>query len=510
MNASDARDARLVRIGRYVLTRTLGAGGMGEVYKARAYGAAGVEKDLCVKRIRHERLSSRPAVERFIEEARLSMTLTHGNIVQVFDFGRSADEYFLAMEWVDGADLGRVLEHARSDRDPLAPVVAVHVSACLARALAYAHAPTHGGRAVIHCDLKPANVLLSRSGEVKLADFGAAATLGTDITAGTKGYMAPERALGSPADARVDLYSLGVVLVEMLSGHPPPHDDAHHETVPADLRELVRSLLESDPAQRAADARIVADSLEAWVSRARASGSLVPAADLARRAAASAIVPKPLAGATAIETDASFERDGNDDRAFHDRMTAPTRTEVPRPRSNARGWAMPGTMRWRSAVFLIGLGIGAMLFARLFVGTSNRRITERVDGGARPRATTAAPAQSRDAGVASATAPDAGPTSAPRNTGTVEVVTERVARVPPATLDVNAIPWAEITIDGRRVGESPVFGIEVAPGRHTIVLTNPELGARRTTRIVVASGEHRHVVLTLDSPAPPPTEGPAP
>jgi serine/threonine protein kinase len=228
------------RVGRYVLVESLGEGGMSHVHRARAYAAAGVTKDVCVKRIRDERLTRRGAVERFIEEARVSMSLAHGNIVPVFDFGRAGGEYFLAMEWIDGADLRAIAKDARVRGAPLRPEVVAHVGAEVARALAYAH---DRARPVVHRDVKPANVLTSRHGEVKLGDFGIARAESRlhqtqpGLARGTPSYMAPEvHATQDQASIASDLFSVGIVLLEMLT--------------------LRRSYLKKTPGSQAQDLRL--------------------------------------------------------------------------------------------------------------------------------------------------------------------------------------------------------------------------------------------------------------
>src|ERR1043165_3894845 len=162
-------------LGRYELLRPLARGGMGEVYLARRR-AAGVEKWLVVKRMRPERAGDARFMDLFKREAMLSMSLAHQNIVPVFDFGRSGDQVFLAMERVEGRDLGSTL--ARSGVPPLPPVVAAFIAAECCQARDYAHRRKRDDGTdlgIVHRDVTPRNVLVSWSGEVKLTDFGIAA-----------------------------------------------------------------------------------------------------------------------------------------------------------------------------------------------------------------------------------------------------------------------------------------------------------------------------------------------
>src|SRR5262245_17620824 len=192
--------AAMTRLGRYEVLSTLGRGGMAEVFLARSRGPGGVEKLVCVKRVLPALIQDPRIARRFVDEARAALSLRHANIVPVFELGRHGQELFLVMEWVDGCDLGRLLAAAQ----PLQPVVAAHVASEVAKALAYAHAA-----GLIHRDVTPRNVLLSRAGEVRLADFGISRALGaTGTTAGTPRYMAPEQARGESPTPRDDLYSL--------------------------------------------------------------------------------------------------------------------------------------------------------------------------------------------------------------------------------------------------------------------------------------------------------------
>ena len=207
-------------LGRYELLRPLARGGMAEVYLARRR-AAGVEKLLVVKRIRPERSGDARFLEMFMREARLSMSLAHQNIVPVFDFGRIDDQVFLAMERIEGKDLGSSLARATDRR--LSPLLAAFVAAECCQALDYAHhrkSPDGTALGVVHRDVTPRNVLLSWVGEVKLTDFGIAALAGdtTSRSLGTPQYMAPEQARGEAIDARADVYALGLVLRELLTG----------------------------------------------------------------------------------------------------------------------------------------------------------------------------------------------------------------------------------------------------------------------------------------------------
>ena len=184
-------------MGRYELLSPLGRGGMGEVFLARRRGPGGVEKRLVVKRIHPERAGDVRLHELFVQEARLSLSLAHKNIVSVFDFGRAGEELFIAMEFVDGRDLARALVRAKERGRPPEPGVVAYVAMEACQALEYvqkARDETGRAREIVHRDISPRNLMLSFAGEVKLVDFGVAHVVVNDRARGargTPGYMAP-------------------------------------------------------------------------------------------------------------------------------------------------------------------------------------------------------------------------------------------------------------------------------------------------------------------------------
>ena len=204
--------------GRYQVIERIGVGGMAEVYRARDELLG---REVAVK-VLSERLSSdRSFVERFRREAQAAANLSHPNIVSLYDYGSEGATNFIVMEYIDGRSLGEVI----TQEAPLLPERAAEIAADVAKALERAH-----NAGLVHRDIKPNNIMMTSSGQTKVTDFGIVRALGgetesqmtqTGMVIGTAAYLSPEQAQGSPVDARSDVYSLGCVLYEMLTGNPP-------------------------------------------------------------------------------------------------------------------------------------------------------------------------------------------------------------------------------------------------------------------------------------------------
>ncbi len=272
--------------GEYTLQRRLGVGGMAETFIATRIRAGSVEQTVCLKRVLPAFCQDKTFVAQFHREARIAGALRHSNVVGVLEFGEHDGEQFIAMELVDGVDLRALL--AATPKKRLPPGVVLHLTIELAYALEHAHnLETANMRGIVHRDLTPSNVLLSTDGEIKLSDFGVAkaiqgSTVGTasGFIKGKVPYMAPEQMKGAQVDGRVDLFSLGVVMYEALSGQRPflgSHDvevmmkivgDERlpllevAPDVPAGLATIVEGLLESDVSKRIPSAAALLEQLD--------------------------------------------------------------------------------------------------------------------------------------------------------------------------------------------------------------------------------------------------------
>jgi eukaryotic-like serine/threonine-protein kinase len=306
--------------GRYRLLERLGQGGMAEVFKAKSYGVEGFEKILVIKRILPELSSSQDFVSMFIHEAKLAVRLSHANIVQVFDLGKAPggetggvaepDAYYIAMEYVHGLDLASILARSRRQQLMLPIAMSAFVASEVAKGLDHAHRRRDERMrplGIVHRDVSPQNVLVSFEGEVKVTDFGIAKARGAiDRDApeetqdkrlqGKFGYMSPEQARGESVDARSDLFSLGTIVYECVSGVNPFSAPTTFETLrrvqaceypplsllrpeaPPELIAILKTAMAKSPEDRFADAGRMYEALIAFLY---GQGSRYGANDLA-------------------------------------------------------------------------------------------------------------------------------------------------------------------------------------------------------------------------------------
>ncbi|MBI2343201.1 MAG: PEGA domain-containing protein [Deltaproteobacteria bacterium] len=215
------------QFGRFYLLEKLAVGGMAEIYKAKTYGAEGFEKLLVIKRILPHCAADKEFISMLIDEAKLSVLLAHANIVQVYDLGKVGDDFFISMEYINGVNLRDILYRCRELERPIPPELAMYTVSEVAKGLDYAHRKTDTHNhplGIVHRDVSPQNILISFEGEVKIVDFGiakAAMNISHTMAGILKGkiaYMSPEQALGKPIDYHTDLFSLGIILYECLTG----------------------------------------------------------------------------------------------------------------------------------------------------------------------------------------------------------------------------------------------------------------------------------------------------
>ncbi len=266
--------------GHYFLTRRIAIGGMAEVFAAKLYGADGFEKDIVIKQILPQYARDPEFVQSFVAEAKIVVSLSHANIASIYELGRVEGTYFIAMELVDGLDVFAMIDGAKRMGERIDPGLSLLIAEEVSKGLDYAHrklGPDGQPLGLVHRDLSPRNVLVSREGEVKILDFGIAKTRSeaaampktrAGVVKGTTGYMSPEQATGGEVDSRTDVYQTGLLLWELLTGESlfwRPDDGETRElmrrhrvvapseinpAIPEELDRLVLSALVRDPARR--------------------------------------------------------------------------------------------------------------------------------------------------------------------------------------------------------------------------------------------------------------------
>jgi len=317
----------LTPFGRFQLIKKLATGGMAEVFLARQPMGGGTDgRHVVIKRILPH-LSGDPAyVKMFQNEARLAAQFSHPNIAHIFEYGEEAGTWFIAMEFIHGEDLGRLMRQAWATQQWVATPLSLRIVASACEGLHYAHQ-----RSVVHRDISPQNILISFDGSVKVVDFGIA-RVGTDASSastsgGIKGkfaYLAPEQAASGPLDARTDVFALGLVLYELLTGVRPLKRDSDMATLMAaaecvieppsvavemsgELDEIVMRALAKSPADRYPDARAFHAAIEGYLTQKQLVASSVQLSELMHTLFAARLAEESVAGAplpVEVEVDA--------------------------------------------------------------------------------------------------------------------------------------------------------------------------------------------------------------
>ncbi|MBI5528857.1 MAG: protein kinase [Deltaproteobacteria bacterium] len=518
-------------LGKYELGAQIACGGMAEIFHATLRGAGGFAKEVCVKLIQPQ-YSADPEFRRMFEnEALIAGRLQNANVVQVLDYDRDGDLCYIAMEYVFGKDLRAVMTRAaeRGERLPLA--LAARVALDAARGLSAAHrltGPDGAPTPVVHRDVSPHNILVSFAGEVKITDFGiarlraAASFTREGALKGKVNYMSPEQAAGAALDVRSDVFSLGIVLWEMLAGarlfdadsevtvlekvrHSPiPKPSELSRYVPPDLDTLVMQALERDPAGRFSDAGAMADALQkflyAWTHDLDEES---PAVFLLR------IYPEEKRPAARPGTEVLVYAEGGPSAPAASQPVAAAPGEPTAARKGKRA-GRPAIVLGAAAL-LVAAAAGAVwfFFGRPFApapapvqttapAAEVGRKAEAPPGG--PKA--AAPATtevecspgtpSRACGSSEAAAEPAaaGPQDETEPRAAAKKPAKAVPKAPKTgTLTINARPWAHVYFKGSKLGTTPLSGVALPEGEQKIILKNPEIGVQKEVRVRIVAGE---------------------
>ena len=485
---------QLVR--RYDIGGLIAEGGMAEIVAASAVTEAGVSKRVALKRIRTGSSSDPQFVARFFDEVRLAMQLSHANVVQVFDFGRTeGNEFFLAMEFVEGVDVQRLRRLPDGARLP--PPEALHLVAQMLRGLDYAHRRTDSDNrplGIVHLDVKPANVLVSFEGEVKLTDFGVArsrdARRPTEGISGTIPFMSPEQTRGEAVDLRSDVFSAGVLLYTLLAGECPFGEDDTGETLSAIqlcayrpptglelahvFEPLLRRALAARPDDRFPSAGAFADAIDelmfaqGWRGGVGALRDRLRAAFPHERDRLNALFEPSTRREGLTVTRAASAREGT----VLSRVVAASHAAEP-PRRRTVVAVAPSPRRF-AVPALLGLGVAMVIGAGALIWTRPKRApTPPVTSTVTPTATlTPTPTNTN---TNTNTIPSASTqTSASASTSTSASTSAKMG-----SISVNASPWATVHVNGKLAGTTPILRFPVRAGRASVTIENPKLGRKQ-------------------------------
>ncbi len=509
--------------GNYLLDELIAEGGMARVYRARLRGVGGFEKPLVVKQVRPELAKDPRFVAMFVEEAKTLVKLSHPHIVPIYELGVVDGTYFLAMDLVDGATLSAILRDG-----PLPPEAVARLGWQVCDALHHAH----DRFGLVHRDVTPRNILVDRDGQVRLVDFGIAtpaAGVAGDVF-GSPGYMSPEQLRGEPLDGRSDLFTLGAVLFECLTGQPAflrRERDASREAilhgehpplpaaVPPELARSVTQMLAATPSARPASAAEVGRRLRTWLAThhpegagpelgARAAQAMTsreppgdgPVTVTSRKAdqrvqtlATSAVLDEARRPRASFAPQSSSSDSGPATQPIEGRRRradTPRTVGLPRPPeasvrdSSAASAARARLMQTAAPLLLLAVLGGGLWWAQ--------RSAPPVD--TRPRAVPPKPSPAVEEPPVVPTAAAEAPQLAPETPAPTAMEAQAPA-VRRATLQVGAVPFATVTLDRRRVGDTPLRALRVPPGHHLLVLDH-ELGQLRVP-LDVGPGERVQV-----------------
>lgn len=467
-----------MRIGRYELFDRIGIGGMAEVFRARAYGAEGFQKNVVLKRILPHLSHDAEFKSMFVDEAKITVALQHANIVQVLDLGQIDEQLFIAMELVEGTDLGRLMDALKKRGEVLSLHDALYITIETLKGLHHAHT-SHDAQGrplvVVHRDVSPSNVLISHAGEVKIGDFGIAtaarrSTQRTQqgIVKGKLRYMSVEQLENIQVDGRADVYSMGRVVLQMLTGKAPFSGMKERDIITAirggdfpRVEELVPSIdVELAAILNRATAHLRQDRYqsaeefqEALHDFAFSRGLKLSPRPLKERLARvfpqNAAPTRPEDVSLGVITGTVIADGVSEEGVTTLRTHSVVDGKAARPQPSQRGpstrvWEEPKPRRWRTP--LIVLGALVLLSVAAVVAYPYLPLDP---------STTPLPGSSPQAAVSASPTPAGG-------------------QMATGLLSFDVKPWAEVKINGKRVGVTPIKALELPVGTHELSYETPD------------------------------------
>ncbi len=512
------------RFGKYILIDKIAIGGMAEIFRAKTFGVEGFEKTVVIKQILPQFSQDEEFITMLIDEAKIAGQLSHSNIAQVLALDRIEDTYYISMEFIEGKDLRTIIKGGQKMGMPLSQELAVLIGMEIAQALDYAHRKRDARGAelnIIHRDISPQNILISYEGEVKLTDFGIAKAAiqarmsQSGVLKGKYAYMSPEQARGKAIDRRSDIFSLGIVIYEMLTGErlflgdsdigtlekvkaarvEPP--SRINKDIPEELETTVLKALAKEPSDRYQDAsplhKDLARSLHpSWVSSADLSRYLTTIFQEVIRKEKQRmeeidnlpLLKEYRESLRAQKDEAAFdtERAHTVTRGLLREQAGGPGSPAARPKERVKSPRRAVTVG--ITLVLLILGFGTLWFKFL---TASRPLPPSPPPEVKPSSLPVPKASPP---------PPSRPEIKPRPMPTP--VQMPMIKKAYGFLDINALPWAHLYIDGVKYEKStPVLGIKLTEGEHRLHLVNPYLGLEKKLTVEIKKDQTIKRIIDL-------------
>jgi serine/threonine protein kinase len=524
--------------GKYTLLGRLGGGGMAEVFRAQWSGPEGFKKDLAVKLILPQFCDDPDFVKMFIQEATLAARLDHANIVRIYEFDKVENQYYIAMELVDGKDLRQILARSREIGVPPSIPQAVCLVLEICQGLAFAHGElTQGVPEIVHRDVSPHNIILSRAGEVKITDFGIAklasaeSVTRTGVIKGKVSYMSPEQARGQSVNRQSDVFAVGCILWEMLTGRRLFNGDNELaileklqrgdivapgslcQGIPSGLDEVVLRALQRNRDLRYPSAPALMKDLQKvlrgypdvdrssvlvqWYRELYPEFGEKKGTD---RLPLAVRRPEKMGDIEPVGPDVTTKTD--DLLLSSSIVTLEKKPFWRKERRVSRSFVM-GTMGM--AVLLVGGWIwfsnrgGEESERGRVVLKSDEKMVLKEDPFAwmEVNPPTASGENFSNKGNANFNILENGTSKIPTDKETV--ATETTKKEPKGVhgfLQVNAIPWADVYLGKKYLGETPINGLALAPGEYILMIRNRRLGKEKNIKVTIQA--NRKTIRTID------------